>query len=131
VPKTYRAQVEGVADKAALDRLRQGVTLRDGPARAVTVEAIDEPAGLWPRDPPIRWRANIPTSWIELTIDEGRNRMVRRMTAAVGLPTLRLIRWSIGDWTLENLPPGSWREETASLPARRRPAAKPPRPPRR
>lgn len=105
-PKTYWVQVEGAPDPAALARLRRGVRLADGPARAEAVAVMEEPAGLWPRDPPIRVRKTIPTHWLRLTVTEGRNRMVRRMTAAVGLPTLRLIRWSVGDWTLEGLAPG-------------------------
>ena len=113
MPKTYWAQVEGVPDAAALDALRTGVELKDGrtaPARAVR---IDPPAGLWDRDPPIRFRKSVPDSWIELTITEGRNRQVRRMTAAVGHPTLRLIRARIGDWALGDLKPGEWRDTKA------------------
>ena len=91
-----------------LDRLRAGVTLADGPTRPASVAAIDDP-GLWPRDPPIRWRASVPDRWLRLTIREGRNRQVRRMTAAVGHPTLRLVRWSVGDWTVAGLAPGEWR----------------------
>jgi 23S rRNA pseudouridine2457 synthase len=109
VPKTYLAQVEGVPPEGSLQRLSAGVELNDGrtlPAQAV---AAEEPAWLWPRDPPIRVRKAIPTSWIRLTIREGRNRQVRRMTAAVGLPTLRLIRWSVGPWTIEGLRPGESR----------------------
>lgn len=109
-PKTYWVQVEGVPTDAALERLRIGVTLNDGPTLPATVERIDEPAGLWPRMPPIRFRASIPATWISLTLREGRNRQVRRMTAAVGFPTLRLIRWSVGQWTLANLASGCWRE---------------------
>jgi len=108
LPKTYLVQVEGLPDDAALDRLRRGVTLADGPTRPAEVEAIDPPA-LWPRDPPVRYRASIPDRWLRLTIREGRNRQVRRMTAAVGHPTLRLVRWRVGDWTLEGLAPGAWR----------------------
>ena len=108
LPKTYLVQVEGVPDDMALDRLRAGVTLADGPTRPAAVEAIAPPA-LWPRDPPIRYRAAIPDSWLRLTIHEGRNRQVRRMTAAVGHPTLRLVRWRIGDWSLDGLAPGAWR----------------------
>ncbi len=107
--KTYLVQVEGAPDAAALDRLRQGVTLNDGPTRAAEVEAIDPPA-LWPRNPPVRVRLSIPDCWLRLTIREGRNRQVRRMTAAVGLPTLRLVRWQVGEWTLDGLEPGAWRE---------------------
>lgn len=107
MPKTYLVQVEGNASAAALDALRRGVELKDGLTRPALIEAIADPA-LWPRDPPIRVRKSIPDSWIRLTIREGRNRQVRRMTAAVGLPTLRLVRWGIGDWALDGLAPGQW-----------------------
>jgi 23S rRNA pseudouridine2457 synthase len=110
LPKIYRAQVEGVPDEPALARLRAGLVLADGPTRPAGARRIDEPAGLWPRDPPIRYRASIPTSWLELTLREGRNRQARRMTAAIGHPTLRLIRWAIGEWTLDGMRPGEWRE---------------------
>ena len=110
LPKTYRAQIEGRIDEAALEQLRLGIELKDGKTRPAKAKLIDEPAGLWPRDPPIRFRANVPTSWIELTITEGRNRQVRRMTAATGYPTLRLIRESVGEWALGGLLPGESRE---------------------
>jgi 23S rRNA pseudouridine2457 synthase len=107
--KTYWAQVEGTPSQEQLDRLVSGVTLKDGSARAVSARQIAEPAGLWPRDPPIRYRASIPDNWIEIVLTEGRNRQVRRMTAAVGLPTLRLIRYSVGDWNVAGLQPGEWK----------------------
>ena len=111
--KTYWAQVEGEPSKEQLATLTRGVTLKDGAAQAVSARRIDQPAALWERDPPIRYRKNISDSWIEIVLTEGRNRQVRRMTAAVGLPTLRLIRYSIGNWTLQNLRPGEWREVRA------------------
>ncbi|MFD1253082.1 Ribosomal large subunit pseudouridine synthase E [Devosia equisanguinis] len=107
--KTYLVQVEGVPTPEALERLRRGVELNDGPTRPAKVEMI-EPPELWPRDPPVRFRKSVPDSWLSLTISEGRNRQVRRMTAAVGFPTLRLVRGRIGDWTLEGLAPGDWRD---------------------
>lgn len=108
--KSYWVQVEGTIDEAALARLRRGLTLRDGPTRPASARAIDEPMGLWPRDPPVRYRRHIPSSWLELEVQEGRNRQVRRMTAAVGFPTLRLVRHRIGPWNIGALEPGQWRE---------------------
>ncbi len=111
-PKTYWAQVEGHPTRSQLDALLHGVDLKDGRASAHAARLIDAPADLWPRQPPIRYRANVPDHWIEITISEGRNRQVRRMTAAVGLPTLRLIRSSVGPWALDDLAPGETREES-------------------
>lgn len=110
--KTYWVQVEGIPDEAALRRLRVGVDLGDFVTKPCQARRIDEPAGLWPRDPPIRYRAAIPTSWVELVLTEGKNRQVRRMTAKVGFPTLRLVRWAVGKWTLAGLAPGEWRKES-------------------
>lgn len=107
--KTYWAQVEGIPDDAALNALAAGVELKDGMTRPARVRALPEPDNIWPRDPPIRVRKSVPDSWIELQITEGRNRQVRRMTAAVGHPTLRLIRVQVGEWTLEGLAPGEIR----------------------
>lgn len=108
--KFYWVQVEGIPDDAQLTQLREGVQLKDGSAHALSVERIEAPESLWAREPPIRERQSIPTSWLNLAIDEGRNRQVRRMTAAVGLPTLRLIRHRIGPWKLEDLRPGESRQ---------------------
>ena len=108
MPKTYLVQVEGDAQKTSLDLLRRGVRLKDGLTLPAEVERIAAPA-LWPRDPPVRFRKSVPDCWLKLTIREGRNRQVRRMTAAVGHPTLRLLRCSIGDWTIEGMQPAQWR----------------------
>lgn len=108
-PKTYLAQVDGTIDDAALAALAHGVALNDGPTRPALAAHAAAPDWLWPRDPPVRYRKAIPTSWLTLTLREGRNRQVRRMTAAVGFPTLRLIRVRIGDFTLDGLAPGATR----------------------
>ncbi|HEY0942133.1 MAG TPA: pseudouridine synthase [Steroidobacter sp.] len=112
--KTYFVQVEGEVTEQALAILRRGVKLNDGMTLPAQAEGVDEPSWLWPRDPPIRFRKAIPTQWLKLTIREGRNRQVRRMTAAVSLPTLRLIRWSVGPWSLQGLAPGEWRKVGAT-----------------
>lgn len=125
--KTYWVQVEGLPDEAALEKLRRGVDLGDFVTLPAAAQAMDEPRGLWPRNPPVRFRKAIPTSWISLTIREGKNRQVRRMTAAVGHPTLRLIRWSVGEWTLQGLAPGEWRDvEPARVMPEVRPRSRPP-----
>lgn len=108
-PKTYVAQVDGEINETALSALRNGVLLNDGPSLPATAERIDEPGWLWPRDPPVRFRKHLPTSWLSLSIREGRNRQVRRMTAAVGFPTLRLIRVRVGDYALDGLASGETR----------------------
>lgn len=108
--KTYWVQVEGTPDEAALAALRKGVELKDGLTLPAQAQRIDEPTALWPRTPPVRFRKSVPDCWIALTIREGRNRQVRRMTAAVGHPTLRLIRARIGDWSLDGLETGTWRD---------------------
>ena len=113
--KVYLAQVEGDPSDAALAPLRAGVVLKDGPTRPARVRRIAPPA-LWDRDPPVRYRKSVPDAWIELAIIEGRNRQVRRMTAHVGFPTLRLVRWRVGDWSVEGLAPGDWREVEGQMP---------------
>ena len=110
LPKTYLVQVEGEADEAALAQLRAGVDLGDFRTRPCAAKSVAEPDWLWPRDPPVRFRKSVPTSWLEIVLREGKNRQVRRMTAKVGLPTLRLIRVAIGPWRLDGLAPGQWRE---------------------
>lgn len=119
--KVYWAQVEGTPSDDALMRLARGVVLADGPTRPAEVRRLEGEPDLWPRDPPIRVRRAIPTAWIELAIREGRNRQVRRMTAAVGLPTLRLVRVAVGPWRLDGLAPGQWREVPVPANAPRRP----------
>ena len=112
MPKTYLVQVEGEPGDAALAALARGVTLNDGPTRPATVRRIDPPM-LWDRDPPVRYRKSVPDAWIELAITEGRNRQVRRMTAAVGHPTLRLVRWRVGEWSIDGIELGTWRQAPA------------------
>jgi len=134
LPKTYLVQVEGEVGEHALAALRRGVPLKDGPTLPAVAEAGSEPGWLWPRDPPVRFRKSVPTSWLTLTIREGRNRQVRRMTAAVGLPTLRLVRLGVGPWRVEGLAPGEWRElpraeaDAALSAGRLRPGGRAPRP---
>jgi len=115
LPKTYLVQVEGVPDERALAPLRDGMQLNDYRAKPAEVAIVDSPAWLWPRVPPIRVRQHLPTSWLQLTLREGRNRQVRRMTAAAGFPTLRLIRYSIGAWTIDGIAPGSWKYAEPSI----------------
>ncbi|SFE48153.1 pseudouridine synthase [Roseivivax sediminis] len=107
--KRYLAQVEGTPEEAQLAALRAGVTLKDGPTRPARARRIDPP-GIWDRNPPVRYRKTVPDAWIEIELTEGRNRQVRRMCAHVGLPCLRLVRWSVADWTLDGLAPGAWRK---------------------
>ncbi|MEM1151251.1 MAG: pseudouridine synthase [Pseudomonadota bacterium] len=110
--KTYCVQVEGLPNTESLSALSRGLTLKDGPTHPCEAIAIAEPEWLWPRTPPIRVRKSVPDSWLRLTLTEGRNRQVRRMTAAIGHPTLRLIRYAVGDWTIEDLAPGDWKKLT-------------------
>ncbi|WP_110279465.1 pseudouridine synthase [Loktanella sp. PT4BL] len=107
--KTYLVQVEGAPTDKDIAPLREGVTLKDGPTRPAKARLIDPPA-LWERDPPVRFRKSVPDTWIEVTISEGRNRQVRRMTAHIGFPTLRLVRWRVGNWTLDGIESGAWLE---------------------
>lgn len=117
LPKTYLVQVEGEPDEAALAALRAGVDLGDFLTRPCEARCVPEPDWLWPRDPPVRFRKTVPTRWLEIVLREGKNRQVRRMTAKVGFPTLRLLRVAIGDWRLAGLAPGQWRTEEVELPA--------------
>ena len=119
--KVYWAQVEGTPSEAALCALRSGVNLNDFATKPAGARLIDEPNNLWPRDPPIRYRAKIPTAWLEITLREGKNRQVRRSTAHVGFPTLRLVRSSVGQVNVDGLAPGEWREIDAASPFMRRP----------
>jgi 23S rRNA pseudouridine2457 synthase len=112
--KGYWVQVEGTPGEPALEAFRRGLQLSDGPTLPASVRVIPEPLGLWPRDPPIRFRREIPTAWLEVGLREGRNRQVRRMTANIGLPTLRLVRFRVGPWNLDDLAPGEWREASAT-----------------
>lgn len=127
--KTYWAQVEGVPDEAALAALQAGVNLGDFVTRPCRARCIPEPSGLWPRQPPIRFRKQVADSWLEIVLTEGKNRQVRRMTAKVGHPTLRLIRWAIGPWTLAGLASGQWREtdQRPPMPGLAAGAGQPPR----
>ena len=129
LPKTYWVQVEGKPDAQALQNLRQGVQLKDGKTRPAQAELMSAPP-IWGRTPPVRTRKHIPDSWLKLTISEGKNRQVRRMTAAVGHPTLRLIRWQIGEWSVDGLKPGEWREIVVHTPQNTRGANRPKRPQR-
>ena len=116
LPKTYLVQLEGTIDSAGLEKLRRGVTLKDGLTKPAQAELIPAPE-IWDRTPPIRERREVPTSWLRLTIREGKNRQVRRMTASVGFPTLRLIRWQVGSWTLDGIKPGEFKQITVHSPA--------------
>ncbi len=120
MPKTYWVHVEGDISDQAIRQLCTGINLKDGPTQPAKAQRMQQPE-VWPRIPPVRYRQSIPTSWVELTISEGRNRQVRRMTAAVGFPTLRLIRYRIGDWTLDTLQPGEFRLESIHIPDQQKP----------
>lgn len=113
-PKTYLVQVEGAPTESQLDALRRGVSLKDGPTKPAKAATVPEPDWLWPRIPPVRYRKTVPDAWLEITISEGRNRQVRRMTAHVGLPCLRLVRLQVGDWRLNDLASGAWRYTAAT-----------------
>lgn len=113
LPKAYLVQVERIPDDESLEQLRRGVTLNDGITKPAKVRRIEQPEWLWEREPPVRFRKSVPDCWLEIVITEGRNRQVRRMTAAIGHPTLRLVRHAIGDWTIDALAPGTWRELNA------------------
>ncbi len=127
-PKTYLVQVEGEADEAALAALRAGgLDLGDFRTQPCEARRVPEPDWLWPRDPPVRFRKSVPTAWLEIVLREGKNRQVRRMTARVGLPTLRLVRTAIGPWSLEGLAPGQWRQEVVGRLPRSRPRVRHPR----
>ena len=123
-PKTYWVQVEGEVSDEALHQLGQGVELKDGRTKPAQAYKIEEPTDLWARNPPVRFRKSVPTSWIELTIKEGKNRQVRRMTAAVGFPTLRLIRAKVGNWSLEGLNVGECRTLEVAFTNKAKPAPK-------
>lgn len=123
LPKTYLVQVEGEPDEDALARLRAGLDLGDFVTRGCDARCVAEPAWLWPRDPPVRFRKSVPTAWLEIVLREGKNRQVRRMTAKIGFPTLRLVRVAIGPWSLAGLGPGEWREESGVALEGRAPAA--------
>lgn len=115
LPKTYYVQVEGAPTDADLQALRDGVTLKDGLTRPAKVSLMEPPV-LWDRDPPVRFRKSVPDTWVKISITEGRNRQVRRMTAHIGFPTLRLVRWSVGIWSLDGIAPGTW-QDAADVPA--------------
>lgn len=131
LPKTYWVQVEGSPSLSDLQPLLTGVDLGDFITQPAQVRIIEEPSGLWPRVPPVRFRASVPTTWLEIIIREGKNRQVRRMTAKVGFPTLRLVRYAIGEWSLDGLSPGAWKAETVDAPRLVKPGALPAKPKQR